>query len=44
MLQQAVQTEAVPICHQSVPHLSVRYTAVNITILLIKLLEKVAIS
>jgi len=40
-------TEAIPICHQSVPHLSVHCTAVNITVLLtalIQLLEMVATS
>jgi hypothetical protein len=47
MWQQAVQTEDIPICHQSVPHLSVHCTAVNITILLtalLQLLEMVGIS
>jgi len=42
MWQQAVQTEAIPICH-----LSVHCTAVNITVLLtalIQLLEMVATS
>jgi len=47
MWQQAVKTEAIPIFHQSVPHLSVHCIAVNITILLttlIQLLEIVATS
>ena len=45
--QQAVQTEAIPICHQSVPHLSVHCIAVNITVLLTtltQLLQMVATS
>jgi hypothetical protein len=45
--QTAVQNQAIPIYHQSVPHLSVHCTAVNITVLLttlIKLLEMVATS
>ena len=32
MWQQAVQTAAIPICHQSVPHLSVHCTAVKFVI------------